>query len=94
MTGNDITAYLVGKQVDMFDRDNEKYFKWLVESSVARKILNSGYRWLLRTGEIKPIEEYSDKHDLWEDAKMFSNCKLSKEETIEYAKAIYTIKSI
>jgi hypothetical protein len=94
ITSTDITAFLVGKQVDMFDKDNEKYFKFLVEAKVPRKILNDGYRWLVRTKEIIPIEESEDKAKIWEDAKMFSDCKLSRQETIEYAKAIYTIKSI
>jgi hypothetical protein len=77
ISSNDIIAFLVGRQIDVFDKDNEAYFKFLVEARAVRSILNSGYRWLLRTGEMKPIEEYEGKAKIWEDAKMFSNCKLS-----------------
>lgn len=87
---------LISFQVSLFEADNEKYLRFMVGAKISRKIMLNGYNFLVDRKEIPPIEEQDveEKTKLWQTSLDFCKGILDYKETLEYAKALYTLQYI
>lgn len=82
------------RQMDLFDKDPEVYFKMLVASKPIRDIWKTIYSRSVYKNQLVRIEDVpvEIKNEIWEHAKDLAGQLLTKQETIDLSKALLTIK--
>lgn len=87
---------IVKKEIDLFDKDNEKYINILISNYPRRSIMLMAYRELVDANiipEIRTIPKEKQR-TLWEGAKELADGRLSNDECIVLSKALYVLHAI
>jgi hypothetical protein len=82
------------KQAILFRSDPETYKKCLVSGGSIRGVMTEVYKSLLANNRAKGIESLpeGEKQNLWNMAKELAEGRLSYQETINLAKALYALE--
>ena len=85
---------LAEQQAQLFVKDNIAFSETLVTCKVSKQIMLGAYKILVTRRTIKPLEQLSreEKRICWDTSKDIAKDRLSIDDLIDLAKALYALE--